>query len=74
MLSPHPGHIWAVDLGNSFTTHLSWEAQCTSSFELFIVSICGFVVGNDCPDKASITSADYECVFDAIIVFAVTEF
>ena len=74
ILRPHPGHMWAVDLGNSFTTHLSWEAQSTSSFGLFVVSICDVEVGNEHPDWASTTSADHEWVFDAIIVFAVTEF
>ena len=74
MISPHPGHMWAVDLGNSFTTHLSCEAQCTSWFVLFIVSICDVVVGNEHPDRASITFTDHEWVFDAIIVFAVSEY
>jgi hypothetical protein len=60
MLRSHPGHMWAVDLGNSFTTHLSWEAQFTSLFWSFIASICDVEVGNEHPDRASITSADHE--------------
>jgi hypothetical protein len=74
MLSPHPGHMWAVDLGNSFTTHLYCGAQFTTSFWSFVVSTCDVVVGNAHHDRASITSADHELVFDAIIVFAVSEF
>ena len=60
MFIPHPGHMWAVDLGNSFTTHLSQDTQLISSCESFIVSFCDDVVGNEHPDRASVTSADHE--------------
>ena len=59
MLSPHPGHLWAVDLGNAFNTHFSQEVQFTYSFWLFIVSICDVVVGNEHSDSASITFTDH---------------
>jgi hypothetical protein len=51
--------MWTVDLGNSFITHLSQEAQCTSSFWLITVSIGDVVVGNQHPDSESITFTDH---------------
>ena len=74
MLIPYPGHKRAVDLGNSFTIHLSQEAQFTSSYESLIISLCHVVVGNEHSDRASVTSAIHERVFDAIIMFAVNDF
>ena len=59
MLIPHPGHMWAVDLGNSFTTHLSQDAPLTSSCESFIVSLSDDVVGNEHSNRASVTSSDH---------------
>ena len=60
MLIPHPGHIWAVDLGNTLTTHLSGGAQLISSCESFILSLCDDVVGNEHSDRVSVASADHE--------------
>ena len=60
MLIPHPGHMWAVDHGNSFTTHLSRDAQLTSTCESFIVSLYDDVVGNEHSDRSSVSSADHE--------------